>query len=272
MTEQSNPWGLSPREIDVAEALIVHRSNRGIARSLQVELRTIESHIHNIKAKMGLSRKAIFAAYAPHATGLRVEPATPRKKPPTLRIAINQHLLLAQPGGMRLDELHRRTGIARPLLIATLTKMRAIGLLVFHQVSVKRLVYWPSEQAKTEGMPILLAALASEVPAQKEAARAQQRVAAQVNKAKRRAELQAQRAALKPAPPSAPARKTPLYHQGGALLEGDPIINAKTKMEPLVPFVDRRFAPEGPVIGGFGTKRIGEYDMPPSRWAQAVAA
>lgn len=48
------------------------------------------------------------------------------------------------------------------------------------------------------------------------------------------------------------------------------ITTAKTKYTPAAP-VPERFAATGPVIGGFRTQRIGEYDMPPSKWVEAVA-
>lgn len=257
MTEQSNPWGLTPREIDVAEALIVHRTNRGIASALCVELRTVEGHIRSIKIKMGLSRKAAAAAYAPHAIGRGGEPAPPRTKTPTLRNAINAALQHARPCGMGLDELHRRVGIGRTLLIATLTKMRGLGLIAFHQVSGKRIVYWPGEQAKTEGMPILLADLVREQTKHKEVVRIYQKGAAKVARARVSKVKVAQPAELKVIPKTQAKRRedTRLI----AWAKQVPVIPPGVKKQVIESRQDYRFAVTGPVIGGFKTLGIGRY-------------
>lgn len=53
-------------------------------------------------------------------------------------------------------------------------------------------------------------------------------------------------------------------------IDDEAVTTAKTKYTPAKA-IPERFAADGPIVGGFATARIGEYDMPASRWVEAVA-
>lgn len=55
--------GLTPREREVAELLAEGRSNRDIATQLVLSERTVETHVANVLAKLGLSGRAQVAAW-----------------------------------------------------------------------------------------------------------------------------------------------------------------------------------------------------------------
>jgi DNA-binding CsgD family transcriptional regulator len=77
------PWGLgraidshelTKRELEVLRLLSAGDTNREIAASLVVSVRTVDRHVSNIYAKLGVSSRAAAASYA-HQHGL-VRPAT----------------------------------------------------------------------------------------------------------------------------------------------------------------------------------------------------
>ena len=61
-----NP-SLTPRELEIVTLITHGRSNREIAEELVLSVRTVERHIENIYAKLGLHGKAARAAVAAHA-------------------------------------------------------------------------------------------------------------------------------------------------------------------------------------------------------------
>ena len=61
---QQELHGLTPREREVA-ALIAHaKSNGEIAEELMVSKRTVESHIANIRSKLGFTKRAQIVRWA----------------------------------------------------------------------------------------------------------------------------------------------------------------------------------------------------------------
>jgi non-specific serine/threonine protein kinase len=70
------PGGLSPRELQVAALVGRHLSNRDVARALFISVRTAESHVEHILAKLTLGNRLELAAWA-SANGLPgAEPST----------------------------------------------------------------------------------------------------------------------------------------------------------------------------------------------------
>jgi DNA-binding NarL/FixJ family response regulator len=64
------PWGLSRRELEVANLVASGKTNREIAAELFLSERTIETHLSNVFAKLGVSSRAAVASAvarnAPH--------------------------------------------------------------------------------------------------------------------------------------------------------------------------------------------------------------
>jgi DNA-binding NarL/FixJ family response regulator len=56
--------GLTQRETDVLRLLVLGRSNKQIARELGLGLRTIETHVSNLLAKLGVLSRTEAVAYA----------------------------------------------------------------------------------------------------------------------------------------------------------------------------------------------------------------
>ena len=56
--------GLTRREVEVAQLVAAGKSNRAIARALQVGERTVESHVAGALAKLGFSSRSRLAAWA----------------------------------------------------------------------------------------------------------------------------------------------------------------------------------------------------------------
>jgi DNA-binding NarL/FixJ family response regulator len=56
--------GLSPRELEVLRLLAAGRTNKAIAAELVLSERTVERHVSNIFAKLGLSTRAAATAFA----------------------------------------------------------------------------------------------------------------------------------------------------------------------------------------------------------------
>ncbi len=61
--EAQRAGGLSPREREVAQLVAQGRSNREIAETLIVGVRTIETHVSSILAKLELSSRRQIAAW-----------------------------------------------------------------------------------------------------------------------------------------------------------------------------------------------------------------
>jgi DNA-binding NarL/FixJ family response regulator len=61
---ESDGLSLTPREREVAELVALGRSNREIARSLVVTVRTIETHLENAFRKLGVQSRAELAVWA----------------------------------------------------------------------------------------------------------------------------------------------------------------------------------------------------------------
>jgi DNA-binding CsgD family transcriptional regulator len=56
--------GLSPRELEVLRLLATGRTNRAIADQLVLSERTVDRHVSNIFAKLGVSSRSAATAYA----------------------------------------------------------------------------------------------------------------------------------------------------------------------------------------------------------------
>lgn len=52
----SDPWGLTPRQRDVLNALVSTGCNKRVARELGMELKTVEGHMCQIRRAMGVNR------------------------------------------------------------------------------------------------------------------------------------------------------------------------------------------------------------------------
>jgi DNA-binding NarL/FixJ family response regulator len=60
----AEPSGLSPREIEVLRLVAAGKTNQAVATELFVSERTIERHVSNILAKLGVDSRTAAAAYA----------------------------------------------------------------------------------------------------------------------------------------------------------------------------------------------------------------
>ena len=58
------PRGLLSRELEVLRLLATGATNRAIAESLVLSERTVDRHVSNILAKLGVSSRAAATAYA----------------------------------------------------------------------------------------------------------------------------------------------------------------------------------------------------------------
>ena len=67
---------LTPRELDVALLIAEARSNEEIASELVVSKRTVESHVANIRSKLGFTQRAQIVRWAIEAGVLRSKEAT----------------------------------------------------------------------------------------------------------------------------------------------------------------------------------------------------
>lgn len=56
-----DPWGLTPRQRDVMDALIQSGCNKRVARELGMEIKTVEGHMWQIKRAMGGADRVLAA-------------------------------------------------------------------------------------------------------------------------------------------------------------------------------------------------------------------
>ena len=59
-----SPFGLTSRELDVLRLLAAGKSDREIADMLFIGLRTVETHVSNVLAKLGAHNRAEATAFA----------------------------------------------------------------------------------------------------------------------------------------------------------------------------------------------------------------
>ena len=55
--------GLTPRELEVLRLVAVGKTNKGIAAELVLSQRTVDRHVSNIFAKLGLASRTAATAY-----------------------------------------------------------------------------------------------------------------------------------------------------------------------------------------------------------------
>jgi DNA-binding NarL/FixJ family response regulator len=63
-TEPDDAYGLTPRELQVLRILATGKTNRAIAADLVLAHKTVDRHVTNIFAKLGVSSRAGATAYA----------------------------------------------------------------------------------------------------------------------------------------------------------------------------------------------------------------
>ena len=63
----ATPGGLTEREVDILRLIAMGNSNREIADSLVLSIRTVERHISNVYAKLGVDGRTARAAATAHA-------------------------------------------------------------------------------------------------------------------------------------------------------------------------------------------------------------
>jgi non-specific serine/threonine protein kinase len=80
MDSWRNPGGLTPRQLQVAALVGGHRTNREIGRILGVSVRTAESHVDHILAKLDLSNRLALTAWA-QENGLVADEKHPSSHP-----------------------------------------------------------------------------------------------------------------------------------------------------------------------------------------------
>ena len=56
--------GLTPRELEVLRLVAAGETNKAIAATLVLSERTVDRHVSNIFAKLGISSRTAAAAYA----------------------------------------------------------------------------------------------------------------------------------------------------------------------------------------------------------------
>ncbi len=62
--ESTNPFGLTPREVDVVRLLAAGLSDRAIADALSISPRTVNGHVTNLLTKLGVDSRSAAAAFA----------------------------------------------------------------------------------------------------------------------------------------------------------------------------------------------------------------
>jgi DNA-binding NarL/FixJ family response regulator len=63
-THRDKPYGLTPREIEIVEAIASGDSNRDIANRLNISLQTVKHHLTNVFDKTGTSTRLELALFA----------------------------------------------------------------------------------------------------------------------------------------------------------------------------------------------------------------
>jgi hypothetical protein len=56
-----NPWGLTPKQVQVMDAIIQHGCNKRAANALCMGLKTLEAHASQARARMGLPYERLHA-------------------------------------------------------------------------------------------------------------------------------------------------------------------------------------------------------------------
>ena len=64
MHDDASGFGLTPRELDVLRLLVEGRSDREIGEALFIGTRTVQTHVANLFAKLGVNARAEAAAVA----------------------------------------------------------------------------------------------------------------------------------------------------------------------------------------------------------------
>jgi len=57
---KADPWGLSNREVETLDMLIMWGSQKAAAREMDISVRTLETHVTHIKQKMGIINGSSF--------------------------------------------------------------------------------------------------------------------------------------------------------------------------------------------------------------------
>jgi two-component system response regulator FixJ len=95
---------LTPREVDIALALLSGRANKGVAHDLGISVRTVEMHRAHIMAKLGVRSLAEAAVIATQAA-LLVSPSCANIREPRLLAPATRSVPLGIAG--RPDELRK---------------------------------------------------------------------------------------------------------------------------------------------------------------------
>lgn len=60
MKPKTNPWGLTPREEQLMDMLILWGSQKAACRELDMAIKTSETHILRVKKRMGIINRSVF--------------------------------------------------------------------------------------------------------------------------------------------------------------------------------------------------------------------
>jgi two-component system response regulator FixJ len=95
---------LTPREVDIALALLSGRPNKGVAHDLGISVRTVEMHRAHIMTKLGVRSLAEAAVIATQA-GLLISPSCASIREPRLVPPVSRTIPIGFAG--RADELRK---------------------------------------------------------------------------------------------------------------------------------------------------------------------
>lgn len=59
-SKSSSPWGLTPREIEVMDMVVLRGSQKAAAREMGMALKTLETHMFRAKRKLGITNSSSF--------------------------------------------------------------------------------------------------------------------------------------------------------------------------------------------------------------------